>query len=236
MLRTRDDSVFGKTCLVSGSGNVAQYVVENVNRLGGRVVTLSDSSGFIHDPAGIDADKLEWVKHLKNVRRGRIAEYAEKYDAQYRPGERPWAVPGAELAFPSAIQNELDANDAADLVHNGVTLVAEGANMPCRPDAVARFLDAGILYGPGKAANAGGVAVCGLEMAQNAGFTTWPRDTVDARLLEIMTSIHRSCIEAAEEYGCPGQLRERRQHRRLPQGGRRHGRPRGALEDAREDV
>ena len=204
MLKTRDDSVFGKTCLVSGSGNVAQYVVENVNRLGGRVVTLSDSSGFIHDPAGIDSDKLEWVKHLKNVRRGRIAEYAEKYDAQYRPGERPWAVPGAELAFPSATQNELDANDAADLVHNGVTLVAEGANMPCRPDAVARFLDAGILFAPGKAANAGGVATSGLEMAQNAGFTTWPRDTVDARLLEIMTSIHRSCIEAAEEYGCPG--------------------------------
>lgn len=204
VLRTCDDSVFGKTCLVSGSGNVAQYAVENINRLGGTVVTLSDSSGFIHDPAGIDADKLEFVKHLKNVRRGRIAEYAERYDAQYRAGERPWAVPGAQLAFPCATQNEVSAADAGDLIGNGVALVVEGANMPCVPEAVQRFIDTDVLFAPGKAANAGGVATSGLEMAQNASFTTWTRDAVDARLLEIMTSIHRSCIEAAEEYGSPG--------------------------------
>ena len=204
MLRTRDDSVFGKSCLVSGSGNVAQYAVENINRLGGKAVTLSDSSGFIHDRSGIDAEKLEWVKELKNVRRGRIAEYGEHFGVEYHADRKPWGVEGAELAFPCATQNELDGSDAATMVANGVTLVAEGANMPCVPDAVHQFVAAGMLFGPGKAANAGGVATSGLEMAQNAGFTTWTRDTVDARLLEIMTKIHRSCVETAEEFGVPG--------------------------------
>ncbi len=204
MLRTRDDSVFGKTCLVSGSGNVAQHAVENINRLGGKAVTLSDSSGFVHDPDGIDPEKLAWVKDLKNVRRGRIAEYAEHFGVDYHLGKRPWAVPGAELALPCATQNELDESDAAQLLANGVQLVAEGANMPCVSSAVHQFTEAGILFGPGKAANAGGVATSGLEMAQNASFTTWSRDTVDARLLEIMTAIHRSCVEAADEFGVPG--------------------------------
>jgi glutamate dehydrogenase (NADP+) len=204
MLKTREDSVFQKSCLVSGSGNVAQHVVENVNRLGGIAVTLSDSSGFIHDPDGIDAEKLAWVKELKNVRRGRIAEYAEQFDCQYHAAASPWAVEGATLAFPCATQNELDGADAKTLLANGVDLVAEGANMPCTAFAVRCFQDAGILFAPGKAANAGGVATSGLEMAQNAGFTSWSRDTVDARLLGIMTNIHRSCVDAAEEFGAPG--------------------------------
>ena len=204
MLRTRDDSVFGKRCLVSGSGNVAQYAVENINRLGGTAVTLSDSSGCIHDPDGIDPEKLEWVKELKNTRRGRISEYADHFGVDYLPGRRPWGVPGAELAFPCATQNELSGDDAGDLIANGVALVAEGANMPSEPAAIHRFGEAGILFAPGKAANAGGVATSGLEMAQNAGFTSWTRDTVDARLLEIMTNIHKSCVDAAEEYDAPG--------------------------------
>jgi len=204
MLRTRDDSVYGKTCLVSGSGNVAQHAVENIIRLGGKAVTLSDSTGFVHDPDGIDAEKLAWVKELKNVRRGRIAEYGEQFGVDYYIGRRPWGVAGAELAFPCATQNELDESDADQMVTNGVDLVVEGANMPCVPGAVHRFTDAGLMFGPGKAANAGGVAVSALEMAQNASFATWTRDTVDARLLEIMTKIHRSCVEAAEEFGVPG--------------------------------
>ena len=204
MLKTRSESVFRKTCLVSGSGNVAQYAVENINRLGGMAVTMSDSSGFIHDPDGIDAEKLEWVKELKNVRRGRIAEYAEHFGVRYYPGHRPWAVEGAQIALPCATQNELNGEDAKTLIDNGVYVVAEGANMPSEPDAVKAFLQAGILYGPGKAANAGGVATSGLEMAQNAGFTSWDRDTVDSQLLEIMAKIHRSCVDAAEEYGEPG--------------------------------
>jgi glutamate dehydrogenase (NADP+) len=204
MLKSRSESVFRKACLVSGSGNVAQYAVENINRLGGTAVTMSDSSGFVHDPDGIDAEKLEWVKELKNVRRGRIAEYAEHFGVQYYPGQRPWGVDGAEVALPCATQNELSGSDAKTLLANGVYVVAEGANMPSEPDAVKEFLNAGILYGPGKAANAGGVATSGLEMAQNAAFNTWDRDTVDARLLEIMAKIHRKCVEAAEEYGEPG--------------------------------
>jgi glutamate dehydrogenase (NADP+) len=204
MLKTRDESVYRKTCLVSGSGNVAQYAVENINRLGGKAVTLSDSSGFIYDPSGIDQEKLEWVKDLKNRRRGRIAEYAEHFGVHYYSTQRPWGVEGAELAFPCATQNELNGEEAKRLLDNGVYLVAEGANMPCEPDAMKQFVGAGILYGPGKAANAGGVATSGLEMAQNATFTNWTRDTVDARLLEIMANIHRSCVDAAEEYDDPG--------------------------------
>jgi len=204
MLKTRDDSILEKTCLVSGSGNVAQYAVENILRLGGKAVTLSDSSGFIYDADGIDHEKLAWVKDLKNVRRGRIAEYADQFDAEYYSDQRPWAVEGAECAFPCATQNELSGEDAKQLLANGVYVIAEGANMPCEPEAVEQFVDQKILFGPGKAANAGGVATSGLEMAQNAVFSNWTRDEVDQRLLMIMVSIHRSCQEAAEHYGTPG--------------------------------
>ena len=204
MLKTRDDSIVGKTCLVSGSGNVAQYAVENILRLGGKAVTLSDSSGFIYDKDGISHEKLAWVMDLKNVRRGRIAEYADQFDADYYPDQRPWAVEGAECAFPSATQNELSGEDAKQLLANGVFVVAEGANMPSEPDAVQQFVEQRILFGPGKAANAGGVATSALEMAQNAVFSNWTRDEVDQRLLMIMVNIHRSCVEAAEHYGTPG--------------------------------
>ena len=204
MLKTRDDSILEKICLISGSGNVAQHAVENILRLGGQAVTLSDSSGFIYDAAGIDHEKLAWVKDLKNVRRGRIAEYADHFDAEYYPDQRPWAVEGAECAFPCATQNELSGEDAKQILANGVYVIAEGANMPCEPEAVEQFVDQKILFGPGKAANAGGVATSGLEMAQNAVFSNWTRDEVDQRLLMIMVSIHRSCKEAAEHYGTPG--------------------------------
>ena len=204
MLKTRDDSILGKTCLVSGSGNVAQYAVENILRLGGKTVTLSDSSGFIYDQDGIDHEKLAWVKDLKNVRRGRIAEYADQFNAEYYPDRRPWVVEGAECAFPCATQNELSGPEAKQLLVNGVFVVAEGANMPCEPDAVQHFIEQKVLFAPGKAANAGGVATSGLEMAQNAVFSNWTRDEVDQRLLMIMVNIHRSCQEAAEHYGTPG--------------------------------
>jgi len=204
MLKTRDESISNKTCIVSGSGNVAQYCVENINRLGGKAVTLSDSNGFIYDEDGIDQEKLEWVKTLKNVRRGRIREYADMFGCEYFEGRRPWAVEGAECAFPCATQNEVDADDAKALLANGVYVVSEGANMPSVPTAVQQFLKQGILYGPGKAANAGGVATSGLEMAQNAVFETWTRDEVDQRLLKVMSSIHRICQKTAEEYGTPG--------------------------------
>ena len=161
MLKTRGESIRGKICLVSGSGNVAQYTAENINRLGGRVVTLSDSDGFIYDKDGIGPDKIEWVKQLKNVQRGRIREYAEHFGCEYYDGQRPWAVEGAQCAFPSASQNEIDLDDAKRLTANGVYVVCEGANMPTVPDGVKQFIQAGILYGPGKAANAGGVATSG---------------------------------------------------------------------------
>jgi len=204
MLKTRQDSVYQKTCLVSGSGNVAQYAVENINRLGGTAVTMSDSSGYVYDKDGIDQSKLEWIKELKNVRRGRMAEYADHFNVDYYPGQRPWAVEGAQIAMPCATQNELSGEDAKRLLANGVFVVTEGANMPSEPDAVKQFTDVAILYGPGKAANAGGVATSGLEMAQNAGFTAWPRETVDERLLQIMVNIHKSCLRASEHYGEPG--------------------------------
>ncbi len=200
MLKTRDDSIFRKACLVSGSGNVAQYAAENVIRLGGTVLTMSDSSGFVHDPAGIDEEKLAWIMDLKQVRRGRIAEFAERFGCEFHPGQKPWAVEGAEVAFPCATQNEISGEDAKSLLAGGVSVVAEGANMPSDPAAVRRFVDAGILFGPGKAANAGGVAVSGLEMVQNATFSSWSRDQVDARLLDIMVDIHRSCVDAADRY------------------------------------
>ena len=204
MLKTRGEGVYGKTCLVSGSGNVAQFAVENLNRLGGRVVTMSDSEGFVYDRDGFDTEKLGWVKELKNVRRGRIREYAEEFGAEFFAGKRPWAVEGAQVALPCATQNELDGDDARRLLDNGVYVVAEGANMPSQPDAVAQFVDREILFAPGKASNAGGVATSGLEMAQNAGFTAWDRETVDERLLGIMVNIHQSCRASAEEYGKPG--------------------------------
>ena len=203
MFRAKGDSIHGKTVLVSGSGNVAQYAVENVNRLGGTVVTLSDSNGYIYDPDGIDAEKLDWVMDLKNVRRGRISEYAERFGVEYHPDHRPWAVEGADVALPCATQNEINVDNAKRLVANGIRVVAEGANMPTEPDAVRLLMDSGVLFGPGKAANAGGVATSGLEMAQNAGFTSWTREEVDAKLLGIMTAIHRTCRETAEEYDDP---------------------------------
>jgi glutamate dehydrogenase (NADP+) len=203
MLRAQGQSISGKMVLVSGSGNVAQFAVENVNRLGGTAVTLSDSDGFIHDPSGIDAEKLAWVKDLKNVRRGRISEYADHFGVEYYAGQRPWGVEGAQVALPCATQNEISVDDAKQLVSSGILVVAEGANMPTEPDAVRLLIDSGVLFGPGKAANAGGVAVSGLEMAQNAGFTTWSREEVDAKLLEIMSKIHRTTRATAEEFGQP---------------------------------
>ncbi len=200
MLATRGESVKGKTATVSGSGNVAQYTIEKLNALGAKAVTLSDSSGTIVDAEGIDEEKLEWVKELKNVRRGRISEYAEKYpQAKYVAGKRPWGVP-CDLAFPSATQNEIDQSDARQLVDNGCGCVSEGANMPSTPQAVEVFQSAGILYGPGKAANAGGVAVSGLEMNQNAGCMRRSREDVDAQLQGIMRNIHENCLR----YGSNG--------------------------------
>jgi glutamate dehydrogenase (NADP+) len=204
MLKTRDDSIRGKTCLVSGSGNVAQYAVENINRQGGTAITLSDSNGFILDRDGINTEKLAWAMELKNVRRGRIKEYADHFGCEYFAGTRPWAVDGAQCAFPCATQNELDLEDAKTLTGNGVFVVAEGANMPTTPDGIHHFIESGILYGPGKAANAGGVATSGLEMAQNAGHTSWSRAEVDQKLHGIMVKIHSNCHDTAAEHGTPG--------------------------------
>ncbi|MEL7667102.1 MAG: NADP-specific glutamate dehydrogenase [Actinomycetota bacterium] len=210
MLAVKGETFEGKTCLVSGSGNVAQYTIEKILDLGGTVVTASDSNGFIYDEAGIDREKLAFLMELKNVKRGRIAEYAEKYStAVYTPvdpslGYNPlWAIK-ADCAFPSATQNEINGVDAANLLANGVRLVAEGANMPSDADAAHAFIQAGIMYAPGKASNAGGVATSGLEMSQNSMRLSWSREEVDTRLRGIMQSIHRSCVQAAEEYGTPG--------------------------------
>ena len=197
-LATRGDSFKGKTVAVSGSGNVAQYSVEKVLELGGKVVTLSDSGGTIYDPKGIDADKLAYVLTLKNVKRGRIAEYATKYGCEYKDGVRPWAVK-CDIALPSATQNEVTAEDAATMVKNGVKCVAEGANMPTEPGGVDVFLKAKILYGPGKAANAGGVATSGLEMSQNSLRMSWSREEVDKRLHQIMRDIHSTCVQYGKQ-------------------------------------
>ncbi|MGD0591371.1 MAG: NADP-specific glutamate dehydrogenase [Bacteroidota bacterium] len=210
MLATRGKTLEGKKCLVSGSGNVAQYTVEKVNQLGGKVVTLSDSSGYIYDEEGIDEKKLAFAMELKNVRRGRISEYTEKYKkAVYTPVDpkldyNPLWNHNAECAFPSATQNEVNGKDAQNLLKNGVYVVAEGANMPTTLDGVKLFLDARILYGPGKAANAGGVATSGLEMSQNSMRLPWPREEVDNRLRQIMKSIHKTCVEMSERFGTPG--------------------------------
>ncbi|MEA5075303.1 MAG: NADP-specific glutamate dehydrogenase [Coriobacteriia bacterium] len=210
MLAARGESLEGKTCLVSGSGNVAQYTIEKILDLGGTAVTASDSSGFIYDEAGIDRDRLAFLMELKNVKRGRIAEYAEKYStAVYTPVDASldhnplWAIK-ADCAFPSATQNEINGVDADNLLGNGVRLVAEGANMPADADAAHKFIAAGIMYAPGKASNAGGVATSGLEMSQNSMRLSWSREEVDTRLRGIMQSIHQSCVQAADEYGTPG--------------------------------
>jgi glutamate dehydrogenase (NADP+) len=198
MMKTRKETLKGKTCAVSGSGNVAQYTVEKLNQLGAKVVTLSDSSGMIYDPDGIDNKKLAWVMNLKNIRRGRIKEYAEEFNVDYEPGKRPWGIP-CEMAFPSATQNEINKNEAKTLVDNGCISVAEGANMPTEPEGIEIFQGAKILYGPGKAANAGGVATSALEMSQNSMRMSWSREEVDEKLQWIMKNIHENCVKFGKE-------------------------------------
>jgi glutamate dehydrogenase (NADP+) len=212
MLKTRKDTFEGKTCLVSGSGNVSQYTIEKLLDFDAKPVTVSDSNGVIYDPEGINREKLAWIMEQKNVKRGRIRDYADKFKkAIFMPTDiklehNPlWNVK-AECAFPSATQNEITAKDAANLIKNGIKLVAEGANMPSTLEATKMFLDAKILYGPAKAANAGGVATSGLEMSQNGQRLTWTREEVDERLHKIMIAIHRTCFETAEKYGTPGNL------------------------------
>ncbi|WP_026464370.1 NADP-specific glutamate dehydrogenase [Adhaeribacter aquaticus] len=198
MLQTRAETLAGKTVVVSGSGNVAQYTVERCLQAGAKVVTLSDSEGFIYDPAGIDAEKLAYVMTLKNEQRGRIREYAEKYGCEFFAGQKPWNIK-CDVAFPNATQNELDEEDARTLVGNGCICVAEGANMPSTPEAIHVFTEAKILYAPGKASNAGGVAVSGLEMSQNSLRISWNREEVNSKLREIMKDIHRICVEYGTE-------------------------------------
>jgi glutamate dehydrogenase (NADP+) len=210
MLHTRGDTLDGKVCLVSGSGNVAQYTVEKLLDFGAKPITLSDSGGVLYDKDGIDRDKLHWVMDLKNERRGRIMEYADRFPgAEFIPADprndyNPlWDI-AADCAFPSATQNEINAKDAANLLNNGVGVVSEGANMPTVPEGVEAFVSASILYGPGKAANGGGVAVSGLEMSQNSMRVTWSREEMDQRLYSIVTRIHEQCRDTAEDYGHPG--------------------------------
>ncbi|MGC2257811.1 MAG: NADP-specific glutamate dehydrogenase [Candidatus Sulfotelmatobacter sp.] len=212
MLKSRKDSLEGKICLVSGSGNVSQYTIEKLLDFGAKPVTVSDSNGVIYDPDGIDREKLEWIIELKNVKRGRIRDYGDRYKkAIFMPTDiklehNPlWNIK-ADCAFPSATQNEITAKDAANLIKNGIQLVAEGANMPSTLEATKMFLDVKILYGPAKAANAGGVATSGLEMAQNSARLNWTREEVDDRLHKIMIAIHKNCYETAEKYGTPGNL------------------------------
>jgi glutamate dehydrogenase (NADP+) len=204
MLATRGDSLKGKIVTVSGSGNVAQYAVEKCNHLGAKCVTLSDSEGTIHDPAGIDAEKLEWVMELKNVKRGRIREYANKYKtATFIEGKRPWHIP-CDVAMPCATQNEVDKQDAENLMKNKCFVISEGANMPSTAEAIEIYQKHKILYGLGKAANAGGVATSGLEMSQNSLRLSWTREEVDERLHNIMKAIHKTCVDTAKEYGQEG--------------------------------
>ncbi len=201
MLKTLGESFEGKTCLVSGSGNVAIYAIEKIQQLGGKVVTCSDSGGFVYDEKGID---LETLKRIKEVERGRISEYADAHErAKYEEGGNIWEIP-CDVALPCATQNELEEDDAGTLIKNGCIAVGEGANMPCTPEAVHAFVEAGVSYAPGKAANAGGVAVSALEMQQNAGRQSWSFEYTDEQLKQIMKNIHERCREAAEEYGTPG--------------------------------
>ncbi len=194
MLKTRGDSFQGKTVVISGSGNVSQYATEKVTQLGGKVVTLSDSSGFIYDPSGIDKEKLAYVMELKNVKRGRIKEYAEKYGCEYYEGQKPWGIK-CDVALPCATQNEINLESAKTLMANGCYCISEGANMPSVPEAVELFIEHKILYGPGKAANAGGVATSGLEMSQNSLRMSWSREEVDSKLHGIMIEIHKTCVK-----------------------------------------
>ncbi len=194
MLKTRNLDIKGKVVTVSGSGNVAQYACEKVTELGGKVVTLSDSNGFIYDPAGIDKEKLEYMMWLKNIKRGRIKDYAEKFDCEYHEGLRPWGIK-CDIAMPCATQNEVNEDEARTLVSNGCFCISEGANMPSSPEAIEVYQSSGILYGLGKAANAGGVAVSGLEMTQNSMRIGWSREEVDARLQRIMKDIHTTCVK-----------------------------------------
>jgi glutamate dehydrogenase/leucine dehydrogenase len=198
MLKHTNNSLDGKCVVVSGSGNVAQYATEKATHLGGKVVTLSDSSGFIHDPDGIDEEKLKWVIDLKNNKRGRIKEYADNFGCEYFDGKRPWGIK-CDVALPCATQNEINDSDANELVKNGVVAISEGANMPSNPEAINIFQNSKVLFGPGKAANAGGVAVSGLEMSQNSMRIKWERDEVDKKLFNIMQSIHSSCVEYGNE-------------------------------------
>jgi glutamate dehydrogenase (NADP+) len=209
MLTTRGKEIKGKICAVSGSGNVAQYTVEKVNILGGKVITLSDSDGTIVDEKGIDADRLKFIMELKNIKRGRIKEYADKYNVKYFKGKDVWDVLReqgikVDVAFPSATQNEINGKNAESMVKSGCICVSEGANMPSSPEAIKVYQENNVLYGPGKAANAGGVATSGLEMSQNSMRLSWSREEVDSRLLEIMKNIHKACLSASETYGKKG--------------------------------
>ena len=203
MLGTRSEGLEGKRCVISGSGNVAQFTAQKLIQLGAVPLTFSDSAGYIYDSAGIDEEKLDFVMELKNVRRGRIKEYAERFSCEYHDGKTPWSVP-CDAAFPSATQNEIEEADARALVEGGCRVVAEGANMPSTPKAVSVFQKAGVLFGPGKAANAGGVATSGLEMSQNAMRLSWTAEEVDSRLRDIMHRIFTATANAAEEYGTAG--------------------------------
>jgi glutamate dehydrogenase (NADP+) len=198
MLKTRNEEMKGKIATVSGSGNVAQYTVEKLNQLGAKVVTLSDSAGFIHDPDGITEEKLQYIMELKNIKRGRIKEYADKYKVKYYEGLRPWGIK-CDMAFPSATQNEVNADDAKTLIKNGCYVISEGANMPSTPDAIEIYIESKILYGPGKAANAGGVSTSGLEMTQNSMRLPWSREEVDERLHQIMINIHKTCVKYGKD-------------------------------------
>lgn len=199
MLEQKDEAIEGKTAVISGAGNVATHAAEKIAQLGGKVLTLSDTDGFIHDPDGIDQEKIDWVKHLKNVRRGRISDYADHFtNATFHAGKRPWDVT-CDLALPCATQNELDEENARELVDNGVMAVSEGANMPTTLEGVKVFNDAKILYGPGKAANAGGVAVSGLEMSQNAERVSWNHERLGDMLTELMGDIHDKCVKYGDQ-------------------------------------
>lgn len=209
MLQTQGESIKGKTCLVSGSGNVAQFAIEKINHFGGKAVTASDSNGFIYDEAGISGERLKFLMDLKNVKRGRIKEYADKFKCTYteiKPGmdHNPLWTIKADCAFPCATQNEVNAKDAANIVKNKVKVLGEGANMPVTPEGINTLIDNGVMYAPGKASNAGGVATSGLEMTQNYMGQNWTREEVDNKLLSIMKNIHSTCLAAAEEYGKPG--------------------------------
>ena len=205
MLKTKGTDLKGKTVLISGSGNVAQYTAEKVLQLGGKVLTMSDSDGYIYDPDGIDREKLDYIMELKNLYRGRIREYAEKYGCKYVAGARPWGEK-ADIALPSATQNEINGDQARQLVANGVMAVSEGANMPSTPEAIAVYQANNVLYGPAKAANAGGVAVSGLEMSQNSYRLSWTFEEVDNKLKSIMENIVANSLAAAKEYGHEGDL------------------------------